>query len=114
MKISRLRLTLIALATLFLAASISPVTASGANDTKLIKFNGTLLKVHDDYLIVSGRKVVLLNKVVDGKKYVTEVSSGRKEPVNLKKLEKGTSLRILGQELPDKSVLALRIWVELE
>lgn len=111
MRIIKFSSTIAALTVVFLIGSSSYIAAADMGSMKFISHSGILTEVQEDYLIVSGWKVELLNEVENGKKYMTEVRDSSGKPIDCKDLKVGTALMVMGQELPNKSIFATAIEV---
>ena len=81
-----------------------------SKEPKLVAIIGEITKISEDYLIVSDRKVTLVDMDDHGIRYTTRILDAEENPMEFSELRVGNWVRVLGADTADGVMCASTIY----
>ncbi|HNY64512.1 MAG TPA: DUF5666 domain-containing protein [Deltaproteobacteria bacterium] len=107
------RVLAVVLLLLPLSAGFAVMGAADSDVPGFIRFTGTVSRVEDSRLVVSSRRVDLLDVTYEGKRYQTKILNVDGNPIQPKDIRKGDIVYVWGQETADGTIKATSIHLQI-
>jgi len=104
----RLKYT-ISLITILLSLGLADLSNAGAEQPVMKTIIGEIKEIGDDYLIIHGIRVDLVDMEHRGKRYATNVFDAHDNPMEFSKLRVGNWIKVIGAESEEGAMSASAI-----
>lgn len=101
---------MISFITVLLALGFAGLSNANAEQPKLITIIGEIDKIGEDYLIVHGKRVDLVDMEYRGKHYTTNVFDAHDNPMEFSELSVGNWIKVLGADSKEGAMCASAIY----